>query len=379
MAMFFGEFLCYIVYVIVFAIEQVARLFKRSPDKEQTTPLLDREDTSEGVDVLGSVLDDAELLGDDTSPVADEEKKEKPTLPFWKSCYFFIPAVFDMVGTCTMYIGLIFTYASTYQMLRAFVIVFTFALSVIVLRHRPTTQAVTAIVLIMIGTLVVGWVSVATGDEGGEAAAAKDPFIGNIIVLVAQMFPALQFIIEEKLISRYRVSGLRAVGLEGLCGLVVVMLAMPIMYFIPVPTWFMESGQLENAIEAIYQVMHSPQLVIALSVSIVSIAGFNFCGITITKKMSAGSRATIDSCRTLFIWLISLAMRWESFHTVTIVGFAVLVWGTLMFNKVLPGPKETVRFMWRTVTRGRKKVVPYEPVPEDEYPVVAVDDGAVIV
>lgn len=33
-----------------------------------------------------------------------------------------------------------------------------------------------------------------------------------------------------------------------------------------------------------------------------------------TKKLSGASRATIDACRTLFIWLFSLHMGWERFH-----------------------------------------------------------------
>ena len=33
-----------------------------------------------------------------------------------------------------------------------------------------------------------------------------------------------------------------------------------------------------------------------------------------TKNLSGAARATIDACRTLFIWLFALRMGWEQFH-----------------------------------------------------------------
>lgn len=47
---------------------------------------------------------------------------------------------------------------------------------------------------------------------------------------------------------------------------------------------------------------------------VVSIALFNFFGISVTKSLSGAARATIDACRTLFIWLFALGMGWERFH-----------------------------------------------------------------
>jgi hypothetical protein len=47
---------------------------------------------------------------------------------------------------------------------------------------------------------------------------------------------------------------------------------------------------------------------------VASIAAFNLSGISVTKQLSGASRATIDACRTLFIWLFALRMGWERFH-----------------------------------------------------------------
>ena len=51
----------------------------------------------------------------------------------------------------------------------------------------------------------------------------------------------------------------------------------------------------------------------SLSGNILSIAFFNFCGITITKLMSATTRQVLDSARTLIIWIVSLGVSWQPF------------------------------------------------------------------
>lgn len=48
--------------------------------------------------------------------------------------------------------------------------------------------------------------------------------------------------------------------------------------------------------------------------NMLSIAFFNFAGISMTKESSAATRMVLDSVRTLFIWMFSLIFQWESFH-----------------------------------------------------------------
>lgn len=67
-------------------------------------------------------------------------------------------------------------------------------------------------------------------------------------------------------------------------------------------------------------------------------SGFNFFGLSVTRTVSATSRSTIDTCRTLFIWIVSLGLGWESFKWLQVVGFALLVYGTFLFNDIVRPP-----------------------------------------
>jgi len=58
----------------------------------------------------------------------------------------------------------------------------------------------------------------------------------------------------------------------------------------------------------------------------------------VTRTVSATSRSTIDTCRTLFIWIASLFLGWETFKWLQVLGFAMLVYGTFLFNGLVRPP-----------------------------------------
>lgn len=67
-------------------------------------------------------------------------------------------------------------------------------------------------------------------------------------------------------------------------------------------------------------------------------SGFNFFGLSVTRTVSATSRSTIDTSRTLFIWIVSLGLGWETFKWLQVAGFALLVYGTFLFNDLIRPP-----------------------------------------
>ena len=85
---------------------------------------------------------------------------------------------------------------------------------------------------------------------------ARDPVLGDILVVVAQMAAALQFIIEEKYLAKYRVPALLGVGLEGMWGLVLSAIALPILSIVKGP----DGLTLDSLFGAFREISHSWQL-----------------------------------------------------------------------------------------------------------------------
>lgn len=67
------------------------------------------------------------------------------------------------------------------------------------------------------------------------------------------------------------------------------------------------------------EMVHSKVVLWCTVGSILSIAFFNFTGITVTKQLSGSSRATIDASRTAMVWAFSLIVGWENFRLLQVL------------------------------------------------------------
>ena len=102
--------------------------------------------------------------------------------------------------------------------------------------------------------------------------------------------------------------------------------------------------RLENFIFAVKQIANNSKLLFYVILYIISIATFNVSGVSVTKYVSSVARAVVDTIRTIIVWTYFLVIPWvpektrEKFSYVQLVGFAVLVVGTLIFNEIFVLP-----------------------------------------
>lgn len=107
----------------------------------------------------------------------------------------------------------------------------------------------------------------------------------------------------------------------GVFGFTILTLLQIPFYFIPAGMPFSDNsrGVLEDAIEAFVQIYYNWRLIFAITGTIISIAFFNFAGISVTKEMSATTRMVMDSVRTIFIWAFSLLFFDQKFHWLQVI------------------------------------------------------------
>jgi hypothetical protein len=171
------------------------------------------------------------------------------------------------------------------------------------------------------------------------ASSAKNPVIGVVIIIIAQFFAGGVFVTEQLFLEDINVHPLQAVGIEGLSGLTYYLIVLPIFNVIPCNNPDMcNGGYVENSIEAFRQIADSTVIALCFVGFMFSIALFNFTGVTVTRKAGALARSTIDTSRTLLIWFFSIFIGWEMFIPLQLVGFFLLVLGTLIYNEILKIP-----------------------------------------
>ncbi|XP_022090437.1 solute carrier family 35 member F6-like isoform X2 [Acanthaster planci] len=247
------------------------------------------------------------------------------------------PAMCDMCATSLMYIGLNLTYASSFQMLRGAVVIFTGLLSVAFLKRRLVLHQWLGMFAILVGLVLVGTADLTEIQSGKRGL--NSIITGDLLIIMAQIITATQMVVEEAFLYKHKIPALQAVGWEGVFGFCALSLLL-------IPFYYIDAGDfselpdhaLENAIDAFLQIKNNTIILVGTLGTIISIAFFNFSGISVTKQMSATTRMVLDSLRTMVIWAVSLLTQWETFAWRELLGFLFLIIGTFIYNDALFAP-----------------------------------------
>lgn len=305
----------------------------------------------------------------------------------WRVLLLAAPSTCDICGTTLMNVGLLLVAASIYQMTRGALVLFVGVFSVVFLRRKLHLFQWLSLVGVMTGVAIVGLAGAiqpdkkhvgtdlphaSTADIGSDAARV---IVGVLMIAGAQIFTATQFVLEEWILERSDIEPLRVVGWEGFFGFTVTLLGMAVLHLAIGRT---EAGHLGpfDMVEGWrqfweYRPVFISSVLIMISIGYVpspfphnppnptnlpSYSGFNFFGLSVTRSVSATSRSTIDTCRTLFIWMVSLGLGWETFKWLQVVGFALLVYFTFLFNGIVQPPLEFLK------VREVEELLPEEPI-----------------
>lgn len=375
--MFIGEMGCWLVIGAV-------TLYHRYKDRRGTTPLLhggyaslndhdsnagdmdDEEHDDRDIGRMGESFSSLEPHNPVVKTLLPEQTESKDRLPLrgWRVALLGLPACCDIVGTTFMNAGLLFVAASIYQMTRGALVLFVGVFSVLFLKHRLMLYQWSALVLVVLGVAVVGlagaispapapvekpehrltpqngaalFVRIATSVSTSVDKGALLAVVGVLMTALAQIFTATQFVLEEYILHKYTMEPLKLVAWEGLFGFSVTVIASLILYAAVGRTPQGHGGYFDAA-TGWQQVLDNRTVAVTSVLIMFSIGGFNYFGLAVTRSVSSTARSTIDTCRTLFIWIVSLGLGWETFKWLQVIGFVLMVYGTFLFNDIVQPP-----------------------------------------
>ena len=338
----------------------------------------DDDEDNEELRTSYSALEAANPVVKSLVPNADDRRE----LVGWRVVLLGLPACCDIAGTTLMNAGLLFVAASIYQMTRGALVLFVGLFSVIFLHRKLYLYQWSALVIVVIGVAVVGLAGAIAPNPQAQPepssllnaglifarATVNDikitarstealwTIIGVLMIAIAQIFTATQFVLEEWILEQYALEPLKVVGWEGIFGFIVTMIAMIILHLVVGRTEQGRNGYFD-AEEGWREMTQHRAIAVSSVLIMISIGGFNFFGLSVTRTVSATARSTIDTCRTLFIWIVSLGLGWETFKWLQILGFALLVYGTFLFNDIVRPPLKSC-----TKKRKEEALLAEEPI-----------------
>ncbi|KAI0879642.1 hypothetical protein GGS24DRAFT_438153 [Hypoxylon argillaceum] len=362
--MFVGEAGCWLVVGLMAAYARIANRKSRGGDGYE--PVQSSDVQAEDVDPNA----DAASVHSDTNLLPKRAGAGVPggVLSGYGILLLSLPAICDILGTTLMNAGLLMVAASIFQMTRGALVLFVGLFSLIFLGRKLHLFQWLSLFGVVVGIGLVGLAGAIQPDTKANAtsltAMMEDPaaaealrvVLGVTLIAGAQIFTATQFVLEESLLERSSIEPIEVVGWEGLFGLAFTLIGMLVLHFAIGRT---DAGRLGpfDMVEGLRQMVENKVVLISSFLIMISIGGFNFFGLSVTRSVSATSRSTIDTCRTLFIWIVSLGLGWETFKWLQVAGFALLVYFTFLFNGIVQPPFEFLR------PRGEvEELLPEQPI-----------------
>ncbi|KAI1116071.1 hypothetical protein F5Y14DRAFT_409151 [Nemania sp. NC0429] len=344
--MFVGESGCWLVVGLMAAYSRFANRKRPSSDGYEPVEPNDADPNA-----------DAASINSESTLLSSKRTRGGPdgVLSGYGILLLSLPAICDILGTTLMNAGLLMVAASIYQMTRGALVLFVGLFSLVFLGRKLHLFQWLSLFGVVLGVALVGLAGAIQPDSKAHGTSlvtlvAEDPaaaeavrvVLGVLLIAGAQIFTASQFVLEESLLERSSIEPIEVVGWEGLFGLTVTLIGMLVLHFTIGRT---DAGRLGpfDVVEGYRQLTENRVVFISSFLIMVSIGGFNFFGLSVTRNVSATSRSTIDTCRTLFIWIVSLGLGWETFKWLQVAGFVLLVYFTFLFNGIVQPPFAALR------------------------------------
>ncbi|KAH0569311.1 Transmembrane domain-containing protein [Spironucleus salmonicida] len=272
--------------------------------------------------------------------VAKEPLKEgKSYYKFFPHVFLFlIPTMCDTAGSTLYNVGLFYSDPSVYQILRNVRIIFVAMFSAMIwrdFRQKFDLPQILGLIILFTGAMISTLSSVLFDSTQSQAL---NPLLGSALTIIGCIFSAMFVISQEIFLRKIQLTCFLGVGNEGAWGILLYAILLPIFNSQINP--FSSSNEVFDDVNAwAFQIRQSPSEIAILIGYMFATMGLNYCGMEVTRRVSAATRSTFDACRTILVWAMSLAVGWETWEirsTLTRIGGFVLVCaGVFLYNNLL--------------------------------------------
>ncbi|KAJ8457744.1 hypothetical protein ONZ45_g18193 [Pleurotus djamor] len=152
----------------------------------------------------------------------------------------------------------------------------------------------------------------ALASVSAEEPEASKVLVGVFFILFAQIFTATQFVVEEKIMGRYSVAPLVAVGWEGFFGAITILFFFPIL---SIPS-IAEKSTFFDLPRGWYQMINTPTVLYSGIAIAFSIALFNYFGLSDLVHLDHQLRPWLGEIHLAYIpssstWLLFACIRYS--------------------------------------------------------------------
>lgn len=266
---------------------------------------------------------------------------------YWQKVLLVIPFTsIDLVSFALSGIGIMYTPASVWQMLRGTSVIFCALLSVVFLKRQLYAFNWIGVFLVSFGLVLVGLSSVLGDADQPQTRTTSELIFGLGVTVLSEVISAAVSVAEEWLLKDVALPAMQVVGWQGTWGtLMMLCVAYPLLGSIPGS----DHGMVESPGDTLVMLGSSPYLQGLVIVYMISISFQNATSIVVTGVLSTVHRTMLDATRILVIWMFGLTVNymdptspfgeaWTRYSILQCIGFVVLLFGQAIYGEVLKVP-----------------------------------------
>ena len=145
------------------------------------------------------------------------------------------------------------------------------------------------------------------------SSSSPNAIVGILFLLAAQFFSSTCYTLQEHFLAKYEVNPFQLVGFEGIWGMLMYLIILIIFQNVSCETWSStlqhicfqneyDEWKMEDSICVIRQLKENWELLVLEIVYIISIATYNFVGISLTQITDSTTRIVVDSLKIFFTY-----------------------------------------------------------------------------
>ena len=232
-----------------------------------------------------------------------------------------LASLFDVCAEILIILGLSLTLASITEMLKTTMVVFVGLLSLYFFPGFTVNwKQWIASGFMLAGSLLVILQSVLLGDVDGDTGSE---ILGAFLVIGAQLFYGMEFVVEEKLIDHSKLKGIHVNKAKLVFALGILSMSAAVILQIPYTLITSDFHEFAHILEIYF----TTPLLWASGIGIsVGVVGFDLAGLGISEVMGSDRRAiSVAAFQVAIVWTISIILEWEAFSVLSLVGFLVIL------------------------------------------------------
>jgi multidrug transporter EmrE-like cation transporter len=309
-------------------------------------------------------------------PFPGYDHKEDEKLPLWMYFLLAIPSVFDLLATAFCMFGMKYVNVSIYQLLRGSAIVFVALLKQFVLKNPLTKFMWVGVLWNVVAIVLVGYAATLAPEaqEDAESPHSGKALLGVTYILIGALVQSLQYAFEERVMSMdISAPPLFLIGMEGLWGCLYCLLILyPLAYYLPGE----DHGCIENPYNTYEMIKNSADIQNVFIVYFLTILAYNILACLVTFTLNSVWHAILDNFRPITVWMSSLVIfyfiaphfgeAWSNHSYIQLVGVAVLLYGTAIYNAPNPGSFKLTGDIWSMGMDFSSEYAELEAIMEEE-------------